>query len=213
MEATLSNRRRFIFGLSGAMALLSIPTVFAKTDKTTSPVPYIGPNRIPNVPLLTHEGKKIHFYDDMVKNKIVVINMMYADCMDQCPLATSNLIQVQRLLAKSTARTHSAAPIQFCSLTLKPEEDTVEHLSHYVKEHRIPPGWVYLTGARDMVDMLRYRLGFYDPDPAIDGLAATHTGMLRIGNEKLARWGMMPSMATPEQIVNAIGHAARWPMA
>ena len=39
-------------------------------------------NHIPNVVLTTHLGKKVKFYDDLVKDKIVVINFMYATCTD-----------------------------------------------------------------------------------------------------------------------------------
>ncbi len=39
-------------------------------------------NHIPNVVLTTHLGKNVKFYDDLVKDKFVVINCMYATCTD-----------------------------------------------------------------------------------------------------------------------------------
>jgi len=36
--------------------------------------------RFPNVELQTHEGKTVHFYDDLIKGKLVAINFMYATC-------------------------------------------------------------------------------------------------------------------------------------
>ena len=45
----------------------------------------------PNVELTTHEGKKVHFYDDLIKDKIVVINFMYAKCEGICMPITMNL--------------------------------------------------------------------------------------------------------------------------
>ncbi|HEX4955355.1 MAG TPA: hypothetical protein VF017_18345 [Thermoanaerobaculia bacterium] len=43
-----------------------------------------GPNpfadRFPNAVLTTHEGKRVRFYDDILKGKIVMINFMYATC-------------------------------------------------------------------------------------------------------------------------------------
>ena len=53
-------------------------------------------NVFPNVPLITHEGKVVRFYDDLIKNKIVMINFMYASCMDICPGMTANLKQVHK---------------------------------------------------------------------------------------------------------------------
>ena len=34
----------------------------------------------PNVVLTTHQGKKVRFYDDLLKGKVVVINFMFTTC-------------------------------------------------------------------------------------------------------------------------------------
>ena len=39
-----------------------------------------SPWRFPNVELTTHEGKKVLFYDDLIKGKIIALNFMYATC-------------------------------------------------------------------------------------------------------------------------------------
>src|ERR1700745_623195 len=52
----------------------------------------------PNVPLVTHEGKRVRFYDDLLKGKIVVLNLMYASCTDVCPTITAHLVKAQKLL-------------------------------------------------------------------------------------------------------------------
>lgn len=56
------------------------PTVDAKPPKAFT-LNRSTPD-LPNVPLVTHEGKEVRFYDDLVKGKIVVINFMYATCKD-----------------------------------------------------------------------------------------------------------------------------------
>ena len=71
------------------------------------------PDRFPNVVLTTHEGKKVKFYDDLVKNKIVLINFFYAQCEKQCPTNTANLRRVQRKLGEKMGR-----EIFFLSITL-----------------------------------------------------------------------------------------------
>ena len=42
-----------------------------------------GGQRFANVALVTHEGKTVRFYDDLVKGKIVAINFMYATCTER----------------------------------------------------------------------------------------------------------------------------------
>jgi len=34
----------------------------------------------PNTELVTHEGKRVRFYDDLVEGRTVVINFMYTQC-------------------------------------------------------------------------------------------------------------------------------------
>jgi protein SCO1/2 len=69
--------------------------------------------------LTTHEGKKVKFYDDLIKDKIVIINFMYVKCEGTCPGTTANLVKVQKLLGDRVGK-----DIFMYSITLKPEEDT-----------------------------------------------------------------------------------------
>src|SRR4029077_15107933 len=57
-----------------------------------------GADYFPNVPLTTQDGIKVHFYDDLIKGKIVVIDLIYTHCVDACPLETARLAQVQKML-------------------------------------------------------------------------------------------------------------------
>jgi protein SCO1/2 len=159
---------------------------------------------LPNIPLLTHEGKAVKFYDDLIRGKVVAINMMYAECEGICPIATSNLVRVQELLGERVGR-----DLFLYSLTLQPELDTPRRLQEYAEMHGVQPGWLFLTGARDDIEHLRYRLGFFELDPVADGDKATHTGMVRIGNDAYDRWTSASALAKPEQIVATINHVDR----
>src|SRR5262245_32417681 len=138
---------------------------------------------LPNVPLVTHEGQAVTFYDDLIRGKVVAINMMYAECEGICPLATSNLVRVQELLGERAGR-----DVFLYSLTLQPELDTPQRLQEYAVMHGVKPGWFFLTGLRADLERLRYHLGFFDPNPVVDGDKATHTGTLRIGHDGYDSW-------------------------
>jgi protein SCO1/2 len=159
---------------------------------------------LPNVPLVTHEGQAVTFYDDLIRGKVVAINMMYAECEGICPLATSNLVRVQELLGERAGR-----DVFLYSLTLQPELDTPQRLQEYAVMHGVKPGWLFLTGSRADIERLRYHLGFFDPNPVVDGDKATHTGMVRIGNDGYDRWTSASTLALPEQIVATINHVDR----
>jgi protein SCO1/2 len=153
----------------------------------------------PDVPLLTHEGKTVRFYDDLVKDKMVVFNFMYATCTGICPTVMTNLSRVRKVLGDRVGR-----DIFFYSLTLKPREDTVPVLAEYAQKHGLQPGWSLLTGKPDDIELLRHKLGFYDSNPELDSDTSNHIGIVRYGNEPLMRWGACPGMSTPEWIAKSI---------
>src|ERR1044072_3492155 len=39
-----------------------------------------GGSHFPNVELTTQDGKKVHFYDDLVKGRVVAIELVYTSC-------------------------------------------------------------------------------------------------------------------------------------
>ena len=159
----------------------------------------------PNLVLTTQEGKKVKFYDDLVKDKIVVFNMFYAKCEGICSPVTRNLVRVQNLLGNRVGK-----DIFFYSFSLKPKEDTVSALAHYAEMHKVKPGWLFLTGSPDDMELLRRKLGFVDPDPEVDKDTSNHIGVLKYGNEPLQRWGGCPGMQAPDAIAEAISWVD-WP--
>ena len=46
----------------------------------------------------THDGKAALFYDDLVKDRIVVLNFMYLSCKGTCPATVHSLVKVQKRL-------------------------------------------------------------------------------------------------------------------
>lgn len=152
-----------------------------------------------NLEVVTHEGKRVRFYDDLVKGKIVLFNFIYTACADICPGMTQNLVEVQSLLGDRVGR-----EIFMYSLTLQPETDTPEILKTYAETFGVGPGWLFLTGAPENLESLRRRLGFVDPEPELDADPDQHTGIVRFGNEPIDRWSAAPALSDPEFIVESI---------
>ncbi len=183
--------------------LHALPALGIATAVPATPVGFAGvridDSSLPDVPVITHEGKSVRFYTDLVRGKIVLINFMYSSCQGICPGMTSNLKEVHRTLNGRVGR-----DIFMYSITLQPEKDTAERLGAYVKARGIGDGWFFLTGEAANLQQIRKRLGFYDPNPEVDSDGAQHTGMLRIGNDKLQRWLMCPALAEPSAIVRSV---------
>src|ERR1700689_1428985 len=52
---------------------------------------------LPNVPLITHEGKRVMLDDDLIKYKAVSLNFFFAKCDEICPRVMANLVRVQKM--------------------------------------------------------------------------------------------------------------------
>ena len=153
----------------------------------------------PDVTLLTQHERKVRFYQDLIKDKIVIINFFYAHCERICPMVTSNLVRVQQLLGNRMGQ-----DIFINSFTLKPAQDTPTVLKEYARVHRIKPGWSLLTGNPDDLELLRRSLGFTNLDPRLDQDKSQHIGNVRYGSEPLMQWTALPGMTNPESIAKAI---------
>jgi protein SCO1 len=164
-----------------------------------SPRELIQRRHLPNVELLTQDNRTVRFYDDLVKDRRVVIQFMFARCRDICPIITHHLVEVQRMLKGRVGR-----DIFFYSITLSPEEDTPRDLKAYAKVHGVGPGWLFLTGKPDDILLLRKSLGFYYNDPKEDADRNNHSGMLVVGSEPLMRWAMCQGGANPKWIATVI---------
>ena len=159
----------------------------------------------PNLVLTTHEGNKVKFYDDLVKDKIVIFNMFYAKCEGKCSPITRNLVRLQNVLGSRVGK-----DIFMYSFTLKPKEDKVQAMAHYAHMHKVKPGWFFLTGSAEDMETVRRKLGFVDPDPEVDKVVSNHIGVIKYGNEPLERWGGCPGMSSPEWIAETLSWVD-WP--
>ena len=159
----------------------------------------------PNLVLTAHDGRKLKFYDDLVKDKIVIFNMFYAQCEGICSPITRNLARLQKILGNRVGK-----DIFMYSFTLKPKEDNVAALKHYAHMHKVKPGWLFLTGSPEDMETIRRKLGYVDPDPQVDKDISNHIGVIKYGNEPLERWGGCPGRSAPEWIAETLSWVD-WP--
>jgi protein SCO1/2 len=158
----------------------------------------LGAAYFPNVTLTTQDGVGVRFYDDLVKGKIVAVNLIYTTCKYACPLETARLAQVARVLGDRMGR-----DIFFYSITIDPEVDTPAVLKAYAEKYGAGPGWTFLTGKKDDIDLISKKLGLYSaPNPENpDG----HTPMLVVGNEATGQWMRNSAMDNPKFLATTIG--------
>jgi protein SCO1/2 len=202
--------RRKMLGLLGLApvvpfaAQILAPNSAAAAAGGLSPRDKIRRRYLPNVELQTQDGKTVHFYDDLVKDKIVTLNFFYAKCEGICPTVTANLARVQNILGK-----HVGQDVFMNSISLKPEHDTPAVLKEYAQMFKAKPGWTFLTGKPDDIELLRRSLGFTNLDPKLDKDKSQHIGNVRYGNEPLMLWAACPGMGSPEFLAKSISWVIR----
>ncbi len=145
-------RRSLRLSIAG-LAALGVSTLGTLGGDSASAARW-GKNYFPNLPLVSHEGETLRFFDDLIEGKMVVINFVYANCPDTCPLTTARLARVQDQLGDRVGR-----DIFMYSITLDPERDTPEVLKKHAQAYNIKPGWLFLTGKPEDVNLIRYKLG------------------------------------------------------
>jgi protein SCO1 len=161
-----------------------------------------GPAIFTNALLRTHENKQVRFYDDLIKGRQVMINLMYATCEGACPIITARLVKVYEALKDRMGK-----DLFMYSMTIKPEDDDPAALMHFAEMHgALLPGWTFLTGDPYDLETIRFRL-FRMDHIALDLSPNSHTSSLRIINDSTNRWVEANPMASLNTVLKVVSFA------
>ena len=164
-------------------------------------IPIEAPVKVPDLQVQNQDGKKIHFYRDLVKGRTVAVNFIYTTCTAICSPMTANMREVQQLLGSD------AAKIQIISITIDPKLDTPSALKAFAHKFEAGPGWAFVTASPATIAKLQK--GF-----AVSmARKEDHTPLVIIGNDSTGKWTRKFSLAHPEVIAAAIRQAAGLPEA
>jgi len=143
-----------------------------------------------DVELTNQDGKKVHFYSDVLKGKTVVVNAFFTTCTSVCPPINRNMEKIQEALGDRVGR-----DVFLVSLTVDPETDTPARLKEYSQKFHAGAGWTFLTGKKENLDWALYKLGQYVEKKD------DHTTVLIIGNEPTGLWKKAFGMANVAELV------------
>jgi protein SCO1/2 len=143
-----------------------------------------------NVELIDQNGQPLKFYDEVLKDRVVVISFIFTNCQSACPLMTRNLTMIRDMLREDERRA-----IQFVSISIDPLRDTPAAMKEFAQKHDADiDGWVWLTGQPDDVEYVTKRLGSYTDDPE------AHTTTLLAANVRNAHWTKIPPNVPPNGV-------------
>lgn len=148
-----------------------------------------------------HHGRKRRFYNDLIKNKIVMLQFMSTELEGDYQTA-KNLSLMQDILGSRLGR-----DVFLISATVDPERDTVEVLSNYAKQHNVSQGWSFITGTTDTMqsikDALFFRPGGHSGHEGHDQQDCS-MGLIRYGNDATGLWGSVPTRANPHWLAERL---------
>lgn len=157
-----------------------------------------GADYFPNVTLTSHDNKQVKFFDDVLKDRVVVINFIFTKCGDVCPLDTAQLKRVQELIGD-----HAGRDVFMFSISVDPENDTPKAMREFMDKFDIGTGWTFLTGKREDIDLIQQKLGL---EPARDKPAA-HSTTIILANASTGQFVKRSPYDNPQMLANLLtGH-------
>jgi len=204
------DRRQVLTGLATATAAAAASAALpgaARGEGRPAAADCAMPGEIlPNVVLTTHENEKALFFRDLVRGRTLLVHFLSIAGAAASPVA-ADLARVQPFLGDALGR-----DIFLYSITADPERDTPRALAEFAARHGARPGWLFLTGERDAIDLLRGRLflhgaahehgGSHGADPST--VEDCSLGLARYGNAAAGLWGSVPLRADPAQIAERL---------
>jgi protein SCO1/2 len=152
---------------------------------------------IPDVELLDQDGRKVHFYTDLVKGKVVAVNFIFTTCTTICPPLGATFARVQKDLGARAGR-----DAHLISISVDPATDTPERLKAWGAKFHAAEGWTFVTGPKPQIDELLRALGAGTASPA------DHSPSVLIGNDASGQWTRAYGLARPAVLIGLIEAAA-----
>jgi protein SCO1 len=168
----------------------SASTVAATADaKAISPAErYFGDAMLTN-----QDGKQLRLYTDILKGNVVIINSFYSTCSGVCRVTIPVFKQLQESLGERVGK-----DVRLVSITVDPQNDTAEVLRQYAAGVGAKPGWDFLTGDKQTVDQILYKLGLYAE------AKEDHSNVFIVGNEPTGLWKKVLGIAPPYEIRRSV---------
>jgi len=94
-------------------------------------------------------------FPNLIKGKIAIVNYIFTNCPDICPLSTNNMRIIQERLKKENIRN-----VSFVSISFDPEQDSPETLRKFAEVRNLDlRNWSFLTGRKATIDSIMKRIG------------------------------------------------------
>ncbi len=155
-------------------------------------------NYFTNVPLVNQFGEEMKLYEDLMKDKIVVVAPFFLRCQASCPVMSAMMKDLQDYFGEKIGK-----EIHLLSISVDPTHDTPERVKEYATSMEAKRGWYLLTGDKANVDKALYKLGNHVNEPD------DHKNVIMIGNVATRLWKKANGLAPSKEIAEIVASVLR----
>ena len=166
-----------------------------------------GSLKLPNDVVMDTAFDNEYDFGDM-PDRARLVEFMYTDCPDVCPITTLEMAKLKSDLEKEGV---FGEDVEFLTITIDPEVDTVEVLEQYANNFEVESdeeGWHFLTGNEDDVKKIADSLEFLYRDPGTGDIIHSTEVFFMDENNNLLEKFVMGEAFDREKVFNRIMRTA-----
>ena len=138
------------------------------------------------------DGRQVDLEADVLRNRTALVNFIYTNCTNACPLAGAVFVALQQqLLAERDSS------IALVSISADPQRDTPQKLKRWAQELGAAPGWTLLCGDDAITTHVAMQLG--GTPPQLQG----HVPAVFLRAQRQQRWFRFYGLQRPQEILAA----------
>lgn len=180
-----------VFGLGIGTVQAQTPAKLSSAEREAKAREYFT-----DTVLKSQSEKRVRFFSDGMKDRVVLLNFVFTQCGDACPLITAKLVQVKKELAEIFG-----SEVRFLSISIDPQHDRPQDLAKFARKFdAVHPEWLFLTGEPASVEHVVKKLGAWTED------IQSHSTAIIIGSPKQGKWKKVRPDAPPKIIAEELRH-------
>ncbi len=143
-----------------------------------------------DVEVIDQDGNTVHFYGELIKDRVVAINFIFTNCQTICTVLGAKFAKVDKLLSD-----RHVSGVRLISISVDPVNDRPEQLRRFAARYGVTHQWKLVTGDKGNIEQLLRSLGEYSPEKT------AHTGLTLIGRGG-GNWVRVDGLGPAERIAD-----------
>jgi protein SCO1 len=149
---------------------------------------------VPDIWVVTQDGKRVRFYSDLIKDKSVALGFFFTSCVFVCTRHGELFSSFQKHVSDRLGK-----EVFLISVSMDPKTDTPSRLRKWGTTYRRRDGWTLVTGKPgDLDELVRTLTG------NTVGPREAHSSLFYIANGKTGQWSYMLGYPTAAEFVQQI---------